>query len=142
MKLCLEEDILEHIVCLNQEYDSLEDILTGKKVMIVIGSYGKKFPYGQIHVGDMVFLTETNNGGLITARAVICNILCTHKVSTEEAAVILVGNKDKLNLSAQSFQKLIGKKYLVFIEFSNVECIEPVKIYSKGQLASWTVIYT
>lgn len=133
---------MEHLVCLNQEYDSLEDILTGKKVMIVIGSYGKKFPYGQIHVGDTVFLTETDNGGLITARAAICNILCTHKVSTEEAAVILVGNKEKLNLSSQGFQKLIGKKYLVLIEFSNIENIEPVKIYSKGQLAAWTIICT
>lgn len=137
-----EEDILEHLVCLNQKYDSLKDILNGKKVMIVIGSYGKKFPYGQIHVGDKVYLTETDKGGLIKTRAVICNILCTHKVSTEEAAVILAGNKDKLNLSSEGFQKLIGKKYLVLIEFSNVECIEPVRIYSKSQLASWTVIYT
>lgn len=133
---------MEHLVCLNQDYDSLDSILSGKKVMIVSAGYGKKFPYGRVRIGDTLFFTEKNSEGQIKAKAVINNILCTEKVSPEEAAVILIGNKEKLNLNPLGFQRLIGKKYLVLIEFANIQPIDPVKIYSKGQLAAWTVIYT
>lgn len=137
-----EEGILEHLICLEKEYDSLEDILAGKKVMIVLASYGKKFPYGRVHIGDTVYFTEKDNYGLINSKAVICNMLCLENVSKEEAAVILVANKHKLNLTASGFNKLIGKKYMLFIEFASIELIEPICIYKKRDLAAWTVIYT
>jgi hypothetical protein len=137
-----EEHILEHLVCLDENYDSLEDMLNGRKVMLVLASYGKKFPYGRIHNGDTVYFTEKNSDGLIKAKAVIKSILCLDNVSKEEAAVIMVGNKEKLNLSSKSFQKLIGKKYMIFIEFTAIALIDPIRIYNKGQLAAWTVIYT
>lgn len=132
---------MEHLVCLDKDYDSLEDMLTGKKVMLVLASYGKRFPYGRIHIGDTVFLAEKNSDGFIKAKAIIKNMLCLDNVSKEEAAVILVGNKDKLNLSPKGFKKLIGKKYMVFIEFTDLTLIEPIRIYNKGQLAAWTIIY-
>lgn len=133
---------LEHLICLEKDSDSLDDILSGKKVMIVLASYGKKFPYGRIHIGDMAYFTEKSNCSLIRAKAVICNVLCLEDVSKEEAAVILVGNKEKINLTATGFNKLIGKKYMILIEFSNISLIESVRIYNKGELAAWTVIYT
>ncbi len=131
---------MEHIICLEKENDSLEDILAGKKVMIVLASYGKKFPYGCVHTGDTVYFTEKSNCGLIKSKALICNILCLDNVSKEEAAVILVANKEKLNLTATGFNKLIGKKYMILIEFADVKLIEPICIVNKGDLAPWTVI--
>lgn len=133
---------MEYLINLNKDCDKLEDILSGKKVMMVLASYGKQFPYGRIHVGETVYFTDNCNFGLIKAEASICNSLCLENVSKDETAAILVGNKEKLNLSLNNLGKLMGKKHLVFIEFGNVRLMEPVQIYNNVQLETWTDMNT
>ncbi|MFV0343265.1 MAG: hypothetical protein ACK5JH_10320 [Anaerocolumna sp.] len=133
---------MEHLICLKKNYNSLEDLLTGKKTMIVLASYGKIFPVEKMHMGDQVYFTDNSNPTIIKGSAVISNMLCLSEVSLEEAGVILAGNRDKLRLSKEGFRKVIGKKYIVLIEFSKITSVDPLEIVSKGQLASWTVIYS
>ena len=56
-------------VCLDAKAGEFDNLLTGKKSMIICGAAGRKVPYGQVKEGDRLYFIKNNAEGMIIARA-------------------------------------------------------------------------
>jgi hypothetical protein len=50
---------MDHVVYLDAKAAELENILSGRKTMIIRGAAGRKLPYGRVHAGDISISSTT-----------------------------------------------------------------------------------
>jgi len=130
---------MDHIVYLDAKANELENLIIGKKTMIIRGATGRKLPYGRVKIKDILYFINNNAEGLVKAKAEVSNVFNSEKMDKEESIKLVKDNQDKLQLTDKQFQKWAGKRYIVLIEVNNVEAIKPFEIDKSnyGNMDDW-----
>ena len=115
---------MNHIVYLDAKFNELENLLDGKKSMIIRGAAGRKVPYGKVNIGDILYFINNNAEGEIKAKGVVSSVFNSNKMTKDESTTLVKKHQSQLNLTAGQFQKWAGKRYLVLIEIKNIEKIQ------------------
>jgi len=119
---------MDHIVYLDAKSSELENLLSGKKTMIIRGATGRKLPYGRVDSGDVLYFINNNAEGEVRAKSIVVNVFNSEKMEEAESISLVKKNQNKLQLSEKQFDKWAGKGYIVLIEVKNVESIKPFAI--------------
>ncbi|MFH1012898.1 MAG: hypothetical protein V1769_00120 [Thermoplasmatota archaeon] len=119
---------MDHIVYLDARSNELEQLLQGKKTMIIRGATGRKIPYGRIHVNDVLYFIRNNAEGTIKAKGVVSTVLQSEKMTEDESKTFVRNHQDALQLTEKQFQRWAGKRYIVLITIKDVTEIDPFTI--------------
>jgi hypothetical protein len=130
---------MDHVVYLDANAKELELLLSTKKTMIIRGATGRKLPYGRVNQNDVLYFINNNAEGLVRASAKVKSVLNSEKLTEEESAQLVDRYQDKLQLTKKQYDRWAGKRYLVLIEISEVESIEPFRIDKSdfGNMDDW-----
>lgn len=130
---------MDHVVYVDAQADELAHLLSRSKSMIIRGAAGRKLPYGRVNTGDQLYFINNNAEGIAKAVGTVTHVLNSDKLTPEESAALMTQHQDKLQLTDKQFKRWAGKRYLVLIEVSNVEAIEPIVIdkSSYGNMDDW-----
>ena len=118
---------MDHIVYVDAKSGEMEQLLIGKKTMIVRGAAGRKIPYDRVANGDRLFFARNNGEGLILASALAKQVNQFGPVSPQLSLEILKDHQVQLNLSEKQVNRWGGKRYLVLIEIDSLQEIQPFK---------------
>ncbi len=119
---------MDHVVYLDAQAKELDNLLTGKKVMIIRGAMGKKLPHGRVHKGDQLFFMNNNAEGFVRAKAKVFSAYHSEKMTEDESKYLVASNQKKLLLTAKQLARWAGKRYIVLVEVSDVEEVTPFRI--------------
>jgi hypothetical protein len=130
---------MDHVVYVGAKAKELDKLLSGEKTMIIRGATGRKMPYGKVNAGDWLYLIENDGSGVVRAQAQVTSVFNSDKMDAEESTRLVNDNMDKLQLSDAQFKKWSGKRYLVLIEVSEVEALDPFPIDKReyGNMDDW-----
>ena len=130
---------MDHVVYLDASAKELELLLSAKKTMIIRGATGRKLPYGRVNQNDVLYLINNNADGYVRAKVKVKSVLNSKKMTEEESAQLVDRYQDKLQLTRKQYERWAGKRYLVMIEISDVEKIEPFRIDRRdyGNMDDW-----
>jgi hypothetical protein len=133
---------MDHVVYADAKARELEKLLSGEETMIVRGATGRKLPYGRVEPGDCLFFIENNGDGIVRASATVDTVFNSDKLSEEQSAALLRSNQAKLKLIPEQTKRWSGKRYLVLIEVTQVQAIDPFAIdRSKyGNMDDWLLV--
>jgi hypothetical protein len=115
---------VDHIVYLDAKAKEMENLLRGKKSMVIRGAAGRKMPYGRVEVGDALYFINNNAEGLIKAKALVKNVYNSEKMTREESLGLVERNQDKLRLTEKQFKRWAGKRYIVLVAVGDVVQVE------------------
>ena len=117
----------------------LDKILSGKKTMVVRSAAGRKIPHSRVFVGEKLYFMEKGTAE-VAAMAIVKDVQNYVKLSEEEINDVFEKNKQKLYLSQKQRERW-HKKCICFVEFENVEKIEPVLLFEKqNNMDDWLII--
>lgn len=116
---------MDHVVYLDAQANELEKLLDNHKSMIIRGAMGRKLPYGRVNVDDVLYFINNNAEGVIRAKGVVSSVINSEKMGKEESVALLEKHQNKLQLTDKQLQRWGGKRYLVLIEVTNIQKIEP-----------------
>lgn len=119
---------MDHVVYLEAKANELENLLSGKKRMIIRGAAGRKLPYGRVSENDTLYLINNNGEGEIRATAKVKSVFNSEKLSEQESIELVKKYQKNLFLTDKQFNKWAGKRYIVLIELEKVKEIKPFKI--------------
>lgn len=119
---------MDHIVCLDTKSDELQNLIMGKKSMIIRGAGGRKMPHSCVNVGDVLYFITSSEMEEVQARGVVSWVFNSDKLSVEESFETIIRHQDKLQLPDRQFEKLAGKKFLVLIGLDNIRKLKPFHI--------------
>lgn len=130
---------MDHVVYLDAKANELENLLSGRKTMIIRGATGRKLPYGRVNHGDILYFINNNAEGIVKAKAIVNNVFNSDKMSPEESVALVKKHQDKLNLSESQFKKWAGKRYIVLIELKKTEVVKSFAIDKSnyGNMDDW-----
>jgi hypothetical protein len=130
---------MDHVVYVDYKAKELQRLLDGEKNMIIRGANGRKLPYDRVHPGDCLYLINNNAAGEAKAKAVVKNVIQTHKMVPEESALTLAMYQPNLQLTDAQIKRWSGKKFLIFIELHQIEAISPILIDKSnyGNMDDW-----
>ncbi len=115
---------MDHIVYLDKKAKELDNLIAGKKTMIIRGAMGRKMPYGRVDIGDTLYFTENNGEGLVKAVAQVSDTIFTDKLELEESIEIVNKLQPLLQLDTKLTTRFAGKRYLCLISIENFREIE------------------
>jgi len=130
---------MDNVVYLDYKAKELENIIKGKKSMIVRGAMGRKLPYGRVNKADVLFFIETKGDGLVKGKAIVENVFNSEKLTKKQSIELVEQNQDKLLLNSGLKKRFSGKRYLVLITIKHFEKIVPFKIDRSeyGNMDDW-----
>lgn len=130
---------MDNIVYLDSKAKELENLITGKKTMIIRGAMGRKLPHGRVFENDTLYFIENNGNGIVKAKAIVARVFNSDKLTKEESVEIVQKNQDKLQLNKGLENRFAGKRYLVLISIKDFSEIEPFKIDRSeyGNMDDW-----
>jgi len=130
---------MDHVVYLDANAKELDLLLSAKKMMIIRGATGRKLPYGRVNQNDVLYFINNNADGYVRAKAKVKGVLNSEKLTEEESAQLVDRYQDKLQLTRKQYERWAGKRYLVLIEISDVENIEPFRFDrgNYGNMDDW-----
>jgi hypothetical protein len=133
------EEKMDHIVYLDAQAKELENLLAGKKTMIIRGATGRKLPHGRVDAGDVLYFINNNAEGGVRARANVKSAFHSEKMTEEESRALVKKNQPKLSLTEKQVKRWAGKRYIVLIEVANIEEIHPFAIDKSayGNMDDW-----
>ena len=123
---------MDHVVYLDAKAGELDNLLSGKKTMIIRGATGRKLPYGKVNTGDKLYLINNNAEGTIKAMAVVSSVFNSEKMNREESVDLITKNQNKLLLNSIQFKRWAGKRYVVLIEVDTIDEVKPFTIDKSG----------
>ena len=118
---------MDHVVYLDAEAKELDNLLSGKKTIIIRGAAGRKLPYGQVKKGDILYFINNNAEGMIKARAQVSCVINSDKMDKDTSIRLVKNNQNKIQLTEKQFKRWAGKRYIVLIEIKNIEEITPFR---------------
>jgi hypothetical protein len=119
---------MDHIIWLDAESKELENLINGNKSMIIRGADDKKVLREAIEEGDIFFMISKPGENRVTARGKVTSVYYSGELSIEESFEMIIRNQDKLQLPDHQFENCAGKKYLILIQFGEIEQITPFRI--------------
>jgi hypothetical protein len=130
---------MDHVVYVDAKAKELNSILDRTKTMIIRGATGRKLPHGRVFKGDVLYFIENNAAGVIKAKAMVKSVFNSDKMTEEESIDLVNNNQVKLKLTEPQFKRWAGKRYLVLIEITEVEAVEPFAIDKSncGNMDDW-----
>jgi hypothetical protein len=135
---------MDHVVYVDTKARELEALLAGEKTMIVRGATGRKLPYGRVQVNDCLFFIQNKGDGMVRASARVSEVFNSEKLTEEGSAELLRANQSKLHLTPEQIKRWSGKRYLVLIEVTNLQPLEPFAIDRSeyGNMDDWLPVGT
>jgi len=130
---------MNHVVYLDAKSAELENLLSGKKTMIIRGAMGKKLPYGRVKEGERLYFINNNGEGLIKATGVVKNVSESEKLSSVESHRIVDRYMDKLLIGENMYKRFAGKRNIILIEVQEAKEIHPF-IFNRqkfGNMDDW-----
>jgi hypothetical protein len=133
---------MDHVVYLDAKAKELENLLTGKKTMIIRGATGRKLPYSRVNVKDILYFIINNAEGEIKAKAVVASVFNSEKMTEDESTALVRKYQSKLQLTDLQFRKWAGKRYIVLIEISKAQEIKSFAIDKSdyGNMDDWLLV--
>ncbi len=130
---------MDHVVYVDAKSNELEELITGRKTMILRGATGRKLPYGRVNIGDMLYFINNDGEGKVRAKGNVTDVYNSDKMAEDESISLVEKNQDKLRLTEKQFNKWAGKRYIVLIQVGNVDAIEPFRIDKSnyGNMDDW-----
>ena len=130
---------MDHVVYVDAKAKEMDLLLAGQKSMLIRGAAGRKMPYGRVNQGDVLYFINNNAEGLVKARARVKKVTNSEKMTKEESTGMVVELQEKLQLTPAQIKRWAGKRFLVLIEVSEVEMVEPFRIdkSSYGNMDDW-----
>ncbi len=130
---------MDHVVYLDASAKELDLLLSAGKTIIIRGATGRKLPYGRVNQNDVLYFINNNADGYVRAMAKVKSVLNSEKLTEDESAQLVDRYQDKLQLTRKQYERWAGKRYLVLIEISDVENIEPFSIDRSdyGNMDDW-----
>jgi hypothetical protein len=130
---------MDHVVYVNAKTKELEKLLEGKKTMIIRGAAGRKLPHGRVSKGDTLYFIRNNAEGVVRARAIVCDVISSEKLSDDESRNLVNDNQDKLQLEPSELQRWAGKRFLVLVNVEDVREVTPFQIDKSkfGNMDDW-----
>ncbi len=130
---------MDHVVYLDAPAKELENLLSGKKTMIIRGATGRKLPHGRVDAGDVLYFINNNAEGTVHAKAAVASAFHSEKMTEDESRRLVKQNQPKLCLTEKQIQRWAGKRYIVLIEVSRVKEIPPFAIDKSnyGNMDDW-----
>jgi hypothetical protein len=119
---------MDHVVCLDAKSDELQNLIQGKKSMIIRGAEEIKMPYGCVNPGDVLYFVNKSEAGEVKAMGVVSSVFNSDKLSVEESYETIIRHQDRLQLPDRQFEKMAGKKFLVLIGLENIRILKPFSI--------------
>jgi len=115
---------MKHIVYVDFKSKELEQLLSGKKTMIIRGAPGRKLPYGRVNEEDILYFINNNGEGVIKAKGIVSKVFNSEKMDKETSNKLVQDNQDRLQLTEKQLTKWSGKRYIVLITVENIEEIK------------------
>jgi len=130
---------MDHIVYLDTKAKEMENLLSGKKTMIIRGAAGRKLPYGRVNTGDILYFINNNAEGVVKAKAMVASVFNSEKMTSVESADLIKKYQNKLQLTDAQFKRWTGKRYLVLIGVNRVENLKsfPIDKSDYGNMDDW-----
>ncbi len=130
---------MDNVVYLDAKANEMENLLNGKKTMIIRGATGRKLPYGRVNVKDVLYFINNNAEGEVKVKGIVSSVINSEKMSREQSISLVKEHQDKLQLTNKQFQRWAGKRYIVLIGVSNVEETTPFAIDKSdyGNMDDW-----
>jgi hypothetical protein len=130
---------MDHVVYVDTKSGELEKLLSGEKTMIIRGATGRKLPYGRVFAGDRLYFIENDGSGQVKAQAEVVSVFNSDKMDQGESTALVEKNQTKLLLTPTQYTRWAGKRYLVLIEVSGLELLEPFQIDKSdyGNMDDW-----
>ena len=96
---------MDHVVYVDAKENDLHKLLEGKKRMVIRAAMGRRLPYGRVSNGDRLYFIENNGDGKVQARAQVCFVLNSEKLSEDESRKLIEANQDELQLTPKQFNQ-------------------------------------
>lgn len=130
---------MDHVVYLDAKAKELENLLSGKKTMVIRGATGRKLPYGRVRTGDILFFINNNAEGVVRAQAVVKSVINSEPLCADESKKLIDSHQEYLQLTDAQLKRWSGKRYLVLIEVENVQMLEsfPIDKSGYGNMDDW-----
>jgi len=119
---------MDHVVYLDAPAQEFENLLTGKKTMIIRGAAGRKIPYGRVNVDDVLYFMNNNGEGLVKGQARVKNVVNSDPLNPESAYKMIAFHQNALQLTEKQQKRWQAKRYLVLIEVEDVRQVEEFRI--------------
>ena len=130
---------MDNIVYLDYKAKELDNLITGKKTMIIRGATGRKLPYGRVFKGDMLYFIENKGDGLVKAKARVKDVFNSEQLTKTESEELVKQNQNKLLLDSGLIKRFSGKRYIVLITIEAFQKLDPFKIDRSeyGNMDDW-----
>ena len=119
---------MDNVVYLDHKAKELDNLISGKKTMIIRGATGRKLPYGRVHRGDILYFIENKGDGLVKAKARVKDVFHSEQLTKTESEELVNHNQNRLLLDSGMLKRFSGKRYLVLIIIEDFEELVPFKI--------------
>ncbi len=116
---------MDHIVYIDHKAKELEHLKSGDKTMIIRGAMGRRTPYGEVSVGDILYFIENKGDRLIKGAAEVEEVFNSGKLTKEESAELIEKYQNKLMLDTGLLKRFSGKRYINLFTITNFEELEP-----------------
>jgi len=126
---------MDHVVYLDYKAKELENLINGSKTMIIRGAMGRKLPYGRVENGDILYFIENIGNGLIKAKAQVKSVENSKQLLPQESIEMVDIHQNKLHLDSGLKKRFAGKRFLVLIEITSFQLLEPFSI-NRSQFAN------
>jgi hypothetical protein len=130
---------MDHVVYLDAQAKELENLLAGKKTMIIRGAMGRKLPHGRVDAGDVLYFINNNAEGTVRAKAKVKSAFHSEKMTEDESNALVNKNQPKLSLTEKQMKRWAGKRYIILIEVADVKEVHPFVIDKSayGNMDDW-----
>ena len=130
---------MDHVVYLDLKANELENILSGKKTMIIRGAAGRKMPYGRVNIGDILYLLENDGTREIKAKVKVNFVINSEKMDSDDSRALVDEYQDRLLLTSAQIKRWAGKRYLVLIGLFNPEKLKSftIDMSEYGNMDDW-----
>lgn len=117
----------------------LDKILSGAKTIVVRGAAGRKIPHSRVFEGERLYFMEKGTAA-VRASATVTGVENLVKLTESEINAAFEKNAVKLALTDKQRERW-HKKCLCFVEFDNVEPIQPPLEFEKqNNMDDWLII--
>ena len=130
---------MDNIVYLDHKAKELDNLISGKKSMIIRGATGRKLPYGRVFKGDMLYFIENKGDGLVKAKAKVKDVFNSEQLTKTESEDLVKQNQNMLLLDPGLIKRFSGKRYIVLITVESFQKLDPFKIdrSAYGNMDDW-----